>query len=110
MFKSMKKSSSKPGNDENVVSDEASTFSSTATLKPDDASESTLTKADESQKKEKTGFFAKLGAKKDGLIEKLEAGTPMGRSNALQKQLKEAGDTDKGPRDNNPTDPVMYVN
>jgi len=109
MFKSMKKSSSKPGNDEKVVSDEASTFSSTATLKPDDASENTLTKPDESQK-EKTGFFAKLGAKKDGLIEKLEAGTPMGRSNALQKQLKEAGDTDKGPRDNNPSYPVMYVN
>ena len=109
MFKLLKKSSSKTGNDEKGTSDEVSTFSSDTTLKSDGASEHTLTKSDESLKKEKTGLLAKLGAKKDALVEKLEAGTPMGRSNALQKQLKEAGDTDKGPRDNNPTYPVMYV-
>ena len=105
----MKKVSFKSDNDEMPTSDQASTFSPAATLKPDDTSEHTLVKPDESQKKEKVGLLAKLGAKKDGLIEKLEAGTPMGRSNAMQKQLKEAGDTDKGPRDNNPTYPLLYV-
>jgi hypothetical protein len=66
-------------------------------------------KPDESQKKERAGFLTKIGAKKAGFLDKLEAGTPMGRSKALQKELKEAGDTGKGPRDNNPTYPVIYV-
>jgi hypothetical protein len=123
MFKSLKKSVSK-SNNEKPTGDQASTFSYATTLKPDDTSEVTL-KPDATQKKEKVGMLAKLGAKKDGFLEKLEGGTPMGRSNATQKKLKggtpmgrsnatqkklkEAGDTDKGPRDNNPTYPVMYM-
>jgi hypothetical protein len=107
MFKSLKKSVSK-SNDEKPTGDQASTFSYATTLKPDDTSEVTL-KPDATQKKEKVGMLAKLGAKKDGFLEKLEGGTPMGRSNATQKKLKEAGDTDKGPRDNDPTYPVMYM-
>jgi hypothetical protein len=107
MFKSLKKSVSKSDN-EKPTDDQASTFSYATTLKPRDASEVAL-KPDATQKKEKIGMLAKLGAKKDGFLEKLEEGTPMGRSNAMQKKLKEAGDTNKGPRDNNPTYPVMYV-
>jgi hypothetical protein len=112
MFNPMKKFSSK-SEDNKVTSDHASTFSSSSTLKPDHTPKS-LVKAhpastEQSAKKEKTGFLTKLGTKGNGLWDKLEADTPMGRSKALQKELKEAGDTDKGPRDNNPTYPVIYV-
>ena len=71
---------------EKVTNDQASTFSSTTTLRSDGASEYTLT-ADGKKEKEKKGLLAKLETKKDELL----AGTPMGRSNALQKQIKEDG-------------------
>jgi hypothetical protein len=76
MFKTMKKPPSK-SNNEQVISDQASTFSSAATLKSGDASQYTL-KPDESQKKDRAGFLTKMGAKKAGFLDKLEAGTPMG--------------------------------
>jgi hypothetical protein len=91
--------------DEKVTSDRASTFSSAATLSSDATSEYTL-KPDQSEEKEKTGLLKKLGGNTDGFLEKLEAGTPMGRSKALQKELK---DTDKRESKNNPTYPAIYV-
>lgn len=98
---------------EQATDDRASTFSCATTLKSDTASETTLTPDDqasifssatppksdaafettltpgETQKKEKekAGILAKLEAKKDELLK----GTPMGRSNALQKQMRGKG-------------------
>jgi hypothetical protein len=122
MFKAMKKaaSTSLKGDAPNDLTsastslkgdapnDLTSTYSSATTLKGDDASDYTLTPG-MSQQNKKTGFLTKLGAKKDGLLEKIEAGTPMARSKALQKQLKESGQSIKGRSDNNPTYPVIYV-
>jgi hypothetical protein len=106
MFKSLKKSVTKSDN-EKPTDDQASTFSYATTLKPGDTSGDFM-KPDATQK-DKMGMLAKLAAKKDALVEKLEEVTLIGRSNAMHKKLKEAGDTDKGPGDNNPTYPVMYV-
>ena len=85
MFK-LKGSSAGKDSKEKVTDDQGSTISSATTLRLDGASEYTLT-ADETQRKGKKGFLAKLETKKDALL----AGTPMGRSNALQKQIKDDG-------------------